>query len=95
MNGLEAVGYVLGGALASGVLVFTLLGKMVNQQVNKGFEHALNGDGNGKRGLSDEIKELKSDFRSSLKEAFEAQNRFCDAKHEDVDRRIKELSHGS
>lgn len=104
MNGLEAAGYVVGGAVTGSIAVFALLGRMVNQQVTKSFTEAIEGDGNGNAGLRAELKDLKADFKASftqlntiatvqavMVETLKQRDKFCEKTHADLDKTIVRL----
>lgn len=63
MTGTESIGAIIGSIFAGAIFTYIFLGKMINQQVSKSFEHSVNGDGDGNLGLRSSLKELRADVK--------------------------------
>lgn len=104
MINLEALGALAGGIVVGGVAAITFIGKIVNQQVTKSFEHSINGDGEESLGLRTSLKELRADVKvisdkvglieqnqALIKQSLEYRDERCDNKHAALDKAIERL----
>ena len=104
MIDLQAIGQVAGGIAAGGLAVFLFIGKIVNQQVTKSFEHSINGNGKDDLGLRSGLKELRTNvdkiadkvtvieqLQAVMANSLTSRDKLCDRMHESVDRRLQDL----
>ena len=91
----ETIGAAVGAFIIGILTVLGFLGKIVNVQVQKSFDHAMNGDGNGKAGLRTDLRtdlsELKSDIRD-LGTRFDNWKERCDRTHNPLDEKVASLT---
>ena len=67
MTGLESIGAVAGGLIVGALAALSFLGKIVDKQISKSFEHSINGDGENDLGLRSSLKELRTDVKDIAK----------------------------
>ena len=104
MTGTETISTIIGSLFAGAVFTFLFLGKMVNKQVSRSFEHSINGDGEGSLGLRSGLKELRANVekitekvsaieqtQALIQQSLTYRDERCDQKHVEVERRFNEI----
>ena len=101
---LENLGALAGGLVVGGIAVISLIGKIVNNQVNKSFEHSINGDGETGLGLRSGLKELRANVekitgkvtaieqtQALIQQSLAYRDERCDQRHTDINQQIGEI----
>ena len=103
MTGLESsLGAIAAGLAVGGIGAITLIGRIVNHQVTKSFEHAVNNDEADNPGLRTSLRELRAEVKvmsgkmtlieqnqAVMVEGLKGRNLLCDERHEVLNKLIE------